>query len=918
MHIQSNCAKQRRKGLVTGLIFIVGLLGFSSSHGTQFSLQLNTNSTGQCLEDAGTNIYVGDCVVGNPQQTWNYDGSASTLKTGAGLCIDGSNRYQEVSITACNGTRAQKWRYESSTSRFKNNANGLCLALYQSIPYGIVGTWTCLNDNSQEWNKYAPPPVPTLTDSLINGAHGQCMNSGGDDFVDVRNCDSDITTQQWGYNSDSGQLITSTGRCIQVNQAFDLVTQNSCSSNTRQQWRHNAASNTFVNAYTGQCLDVWGGEIDNEIGVWTCDGSDRQAWKFAGSTPPPPNPETTNIRNLAHGQCMVNGSSNKVDTTSCDLQADDQQWHVDSISGALVNNQGLCIDASTPWDLTTLQTCNGSNAQKWSYTGSKNYVNASHGQCLDVWGGAVDNEIGVWTCDGSPRQQFEKHSGSTPGGPTDWQGIALTLNGRTVGIDSANNRLLFSLADGFDSAQTWSVTSSYNASTPYTLKIANQTLSNESPLSFDNIKYGSTLKVERFEAGALIDEFTLVLSNLPIIQLTADLITDEPKRQGTFQLSSGHFGENTVTMNMGIETRGATSQAYPKKSFSLQIGKDDDWSDELKLKLLDMRKDGDWILDAAYRDTTFVRNLVNHNIFREIHPYVYIDAGEQKGQPSIRGELVEVILNGAYYGVYVLSEKVDRKLLDLSKVDVAEDADGNELWNEVDFNDPKNGSTIYKAQFMEAAFLDINNYRIGYEQKYPDPDDEAVRWEPLDDLAELIINSNDADFTAQVGTVFDMDSLVDFWALVLASHAEDNTQKNFYFSRNEGGKFALTTWDFDATFGMFWDGSATDSVTWFFPKEENKLIDRLMSLPATGFNAKLKARWTELRASSFTADALAARFQQYIDQANLSGAGSRNAVRWPESGGVGAGDPRLGTSEYIRTLLQTRLDFVDQRISQLP
>jgi len=129
---------------------------------------------------------------------------------------------------------------------------------------------------------------------------------------------------------------------------------------------------------------------------------------------------------------------------------------------------------------------------------------------------------------------------------------------------------------------------------------------------------------------------------------------------------------------------------------------------------------------------------------------------------------------------------------------------------------------------------------------------------------------------------------------------------------------SLVTWDLDATFGMFWDGSADDGASWFFPTDDNRLFQRLLNLPATGFNAKLKARWAALRSGPFTADALASRFQGYIGQSTLGGARTRNMQRWPGSGGAGANNPELGTADYIRNLLIERLSFVDSRIADLP
>ena len=900
--------------LLAGLFALVALFNTPIVHAEITSIQLQNLETSQCLKENSGFVSIDECIAAAAPQIWKYDSQKKSLRAASGDCIDGKSKNTAVILKKCNGKKEQRWR-QLSDRHFKNDKTKQCLSVSQA--FGTVSSAKCTSALSQQWQEYAPPQA--TTDTLINGVHGQCLNSGDDPFVDVRNCDTSAV-QQWQYEATTGHLVSTNNRCIAVTQAFDLVTLESCSSSTQQKWTLDSLHNNLINDITGQCLDVWGGEIDNEVGVWTCDNSARQRWQFSRDIPPPPSGESQTIINLAQGQCINSGPDAYITLRDCDINSTPQQWVFDSSSNALIDTQGLCIDAATPLELVSLASCTGATTQKWTYDSvAKTYTNQSNGQCLDAWGGAKDTELGIWTCDGSTRQQFEKFQPVTPPGADDWESLGLKLSNQTVAIDNTGKRLFFSLGSGFEIPSSLSVSTTFAADSAFTLTIQGQPVSNNGNITLSNIAYGSSIKVDRFKNGTLFDSYDLVFTNLPVIQLSAALITDEPKHEGTFQLASGAFGQETGILKMGIEIRGATSQIYPKKSFSIQLGKNSDWTDELKTSLLDMRSDGDWILDAAYRDTTLVRNLVSENIFRELHPHVYVDSnGVPTGQSSIRGQLVEVILNGSYHGLYVLSERVDRKLLGLNKVSVPKDASGNKDWSLVDFSDPANGSVLYKASYEEAAFGDLATYAIGYEQKYPKPDTEAARPEPLQQLATLIINGTDADFTTQIGNLMDMDSLVDYWALVLAGQAQDNVQKNFYLARNETGKFAIIPWDFDATFGMFWDGSADDGATWFFPITGNRLFERLLTLPATGFNTKLKARWAELRSNLFTPEALASRFQSYLDQADKGSALSRNFARWPESGGAGAGISELGSATYIRNLLVERLSFVDGKITALP
>jgi hypothetical protein len=542
------------------------------------------------------------------------------------------------------------------------------------------------------------------------------------------------------------------------------------------------------------------------------------------------------------------------------------------------------------------------------------------------------------TAAAAPLLHIEYSGGNPDTAFGSWADLNISLNGLDVGTDTANRRLLAPLGAGFGAPNNLTATVTYDlADQGYTLGFDNGLMvASGGTVQLSNIVYGTTIPVQLFQDGVPVEVYSLVFTNLPVIELNADTIVDEPKSPGFFsmvtgeRLASGDFFpassawpvQNTGVKNMGIEFRGSTSQQYPKKSFSLEVRKDDDPTDEQNLVLLDMRKDGDWLLDATYRDTAFVRNIISLEIYNDMRPYAYIDdLGEQQGQAAIRGQQVEVILNESYHGAYILEEKLDRKLLGLDKVDVPEDALGNELWDQVDFSNPDNGSVLYKADTNNASLYFPLDVSSDFEQKYPDIDDIA-HWGPLEELADFVANSSDAEFISRVDSIVDIDSVVDYWLLTNITMNRDTLKKNYYLARNKSAKWFFVPWDYDATFGMLWDGSPYTTVSWWDP-QKNNLVRRLAELTATGFNARAKSRWLELRASLFTEDAIMDRFIAYRQDAvpvalETENARSRNFARWPESGGEGVNNPELGTLEYIRDWLRGRIAFLDEEIMAQP
>ncbi|MGI9284397.1 MAG: CotH kinase family protein [Pseudomonadales bacterium] len=505
-----------------------------------------------------------------------------------------------------------------------------------------------------------------------------------------------------------------------------------------------------------------------------------------------------------------------------------------------------------------------------------------------------------------------------------WTPLDIRFNGLAIGEDTANKRLLVPLPAGYETFQNFTATIDYQPlADGYALAFNNDApITSGSSYNFGAVEYGSQVEVQLYRNDQFVDDYTLVFTNLPVIELEAATIVDEPKSPGSFTLNAGTAELSVGKTAMGIEFRGATSQAFPKKSFGLELVEDDDPTDEKNIPLLGFRNDGDWILDAAYRDTSFVRNIVGHDIYNSMRPFAFVDGnGDSMGQAAIRGTQVEVILNERYHGVYILSERVDRKLLDVQKIDVPEDAQGNELWDQVDFSDPENGSVIYKADANGATLFNLDTVRIDFEQEYPDADD-IVYYAPLEELIQYLNSASDAEFIATVGNLVDIDSVVDFWLLTNVTSDSDTLKKNYFLARSGAGKWFFVPWDKDASFDMWWTGRRVGTFNRWEP-QKNNLIRRLIELPASGFNTRVKARYNELRGSIFSETALAARFANYNAgvvpvAGNSINARSRNFVRWPESGGEGVNDPELGTVDYISNWIIGRMGFLDVRIAAQP
>ena len=105
---------------------------------------------------------------------------------------------------------------------------------------------------------------------------------------------------------------------------------------------------------------------------------------------------------------------------------------------------------------------------------------------------------------------------------------------------------------------------------------------------------------------------------------------------------------------------------FPKKSFSFEL--QDSTGEKLNMPLMGLPEENDWILHAHYSDKTCIRNVLTYKLARDM------------GEYASRTRYCEVFLNGNYFGLYSLMEKIKQ---DKNRVDIAklkpEDISGDDL-----------------------------------------------------------------------------------------------------------------------------------------------------------------------------------------------------------------------------------------------
>ncbi len=234
---------------------------------------------------------------------------------------------------------------------------------------------------------------------------------------------------------------------------------------------------------------------------------------------------------------------------------------------------------------------------------------------------------------------------------------------------------------------------------------------------------------------------------------------DVPMKDGWYSLS-GEYQSASGT----IHARGQGSLDFPKKSFSLNFGKDN------PLSIMGMPDSHKWVMIANWVDTSQLCNKVSYDSYAEMGHY-----GPQSRH-------VQVFLNGEYWGLYTYGEKIQRGK---NHVNTAKKSDGGFIVKEVD-KDPN--------------FVTITRRTFQYE--YPDADEvtdkqKAHIQETINSYEGEVLKGGNWEESVAEAAEIDYFIMTD----VFANPDSYYNGKNVFYFLNKNNKLEPVIWDFIWAFG---------------------------------------------------------------------------------------------------------------------
>ncbi len=403
-------------------------------------------------------------------------------------------------------------------------------------------------------------------------------------------------------------------------------------------------------------------------------------------------------------------------------------------------------------------------------------------------------------------------------------------------------------------------------------------------LVFDNATAAESYVIQLLRNGEKVAEGRIAFSPLPIVEITTQLPNDKEKeyRSGTI-----HVLNQSTPDSIGVEQelpaffryRGATTLNYPKRSFNIKLR--DEKGEDLDTTFFNIRSKDKWIMDAMSIDQIKMRNRVSFDIWNEYSKMPY--STEFSDRNGTEGQFVEVILNGAYNGIYCFTDRIDRKLLDLKKY--KQDIDGNTTIRGLLYK-----SNLWDNTGLIESLLNHNSQMDSvvwnnWELQYPDDFPGEATWQPLRNLYS-VCSSNALEISPTV--YFYENNLIDFHILVMALNLIDNGNKNIFLSNKNITKenpWVFTPWDMDTSLGGYYDGRYYGGQYDATPVSDlrvhkNEPFVTMWGHNINGYRQKLATRWVELKNSSLSVEAVQARLEKYASRFTKCGAWEREYSRW--------------------------------------
>lgn len=350
-----------------------------------------------------------------------------------------------------------------------------------------------------------------------------------------------------------------------------------------------------------------------------------------------------------------------------------------------------------------------------------------------------------------------------------------------------------------------------------------------------------------------------------------------------------------------------------------------------KVKILGMGKDNDWAMLAPFSDKSMLRDVLAFELGRPYFDFV----------PHSRH--CEVVLDGIYYGIYIMTERPTKGKKRLNLNDPGEDngdLTGDFLVQIDRADEPEYYTSPYKPTDSNGNEISRSVY---YQYKAPEPDDFPDLPAGTKQAINNAINQMETSFRSlnyknpESGyrKYIDVTSFIDYLISTEFGYNIDGYRlsTNLYKysntrAANEGldSRWKMSLWDFNLAYGNanYYDGNRTDR--WMYAFNDSYSYDgnivpfywqRMFN--DENFLTEVQERWAHCRQGAYATNAVIQKVDSMAQVLTMGGAVKRNEEAWRLFGrGVWpnyyVGNDYAEELDYMKGWLWKRGQFMDAEI----
>ncbi len=433
----------------------------------------------------------------------------------------------------------------------------------------------------------------------------------------------------------------------------------------------------------------------------------------------------------------------------------------------------------------------------------------------------------------------------------------------------------------------------------------------------------------------------LTSTNLPIVWIEVDGQYIDRDVRITARMKIIHNGDGNLNYadtlahpGQNVDYEGYVALRYRgSSSFSMSDKKPysfrpldkplEDGGSHKKVNILGMGKDNNWALLAPYADKSMLRDLLAFEVSRPWMEY------------TPEGRFCELILDGTYYGVFILTEVVSKAKHRVNLPDPGESDDEITGGYIMEVNRTDGEVThISKYHPVSNTGTPYTNKIINFQYKSPDYEDLTQAQVTyitgrIDQMERTLWNYRPSG-TNDYANYIDVTNFVDYQIAMELGHNVDGYRlSGKFFKRRDSvdQRFKMVVWDNNLSYGNadYYQGWRTD--TWMYKNNnilnqggDEQLIPfwwyKLNTSPE--FTEALKARWAQYRRSNLREDRIMATVDSLANVLTVQGAEGRNSRAWPRWGvyvwpNYYVADSFADEVDWLKQWLHNRIAWMDEQ-----